>query len=62
MIILQLLLATTFCYDAHQRLKQAVIEIENGPVFTNDLNYSRIANAVFESKGYFPVHALARNF
>ncbi|XP_047102374.1 complex I assembly factor ACAD9, mitochondrial-like [Schistocerca piceifrons] len=58
----EVLIAGTFCKDALLRVKSAVKEIELGPVATNDSNYSKVAEKIFENKGYFPVHPLTRNF
>ncbi|KAJ8937474.1 hypothetical protein NQ314_011863 [Rhamnusium bicolor] len=58
----EMLMATTFCIKAVERVKDNVHKIYVGEVNTNDVNYRTITKRVFKHKGYFPKHPLTRNF
>jgi len=57
-----LLIANSFCLDATVRVKQNMEELINGPIITNDFNYTKIASTIFKNKGYCAAHPLARNW
>ncbi|KAG8236346.1 hypothetical protein J437_LFUL010480, partial [Ladona fulva] len=56
----EILLASTFCFDAHRRVKDNANSIVDGPAYNNDENYKKVAAKVFESHGYFAEHPLTR--
>ncbi|XP_071440547.1 complex I assembly factor ACAD9, mitochondrial-like [Hetaerina americana] len=58
----EILMAVTFCSDALKRVKANITEMINGPYYSSDSNYKKIASKIFESHGYFAEHPLKRNF
>ncbi|KAF4533144.1 hypothetical protein B566_EDAN007955 [Ephemera danica] len=58
----ELVLATTFCQDALNRIKINIKEIELGSGGTQDVSYKKIADKIFECNGYCAEHPLTRNF
>jgi hypothetical protein len=43
-------------------VKRNILDVDNGPIINNDLNYKKVAKQVFKSRGYFAEHPLARNY
>lgn len=58
----EMLMASTFSYDGMRTVRQLVVDMQEGPYMTNDLNHQKISKQLFKSKGYFAVHPLVRNF
>ncbi|XP_072181721.1 complex I assembly factor ACAD9, mitochondrial-like [Diadema setosum] len=58
----EVLIATTFVNEAHDRVRQAMTEIRLAPDYNNDASVLRIADEVFENHGYKAVHPLTREF
>lgn len=58
----EMVIAAAFCYDAMKLIKNRVTDIHLGTNFVPDSYNVRIGKQLFNSKGYFPVHPLTRNF
>jgi len=57
----QIHLAQAFCYDANVRCDRLVREIMGGELLTQDLHVKKIADTIFQNKGYCAAHPLQRN-
>ena len=55
-------LASAFCFEADQRCQQLLEELFGGHLRTQDLRIKKIADKIFENKGYCAEHPLKRNF
>ncbi|CAO1353360.1 unnamed protein product [Diamesa serratosioi] len=58
----EMLLASAICLSASDRVKAIAIDITKGEFICNDNNYKKIGKKVMESKSYFPVSPVTRNF
>lgn len=59
---MELLVATTFCIKAKERVRERVAKIWQGRFNTGDQNKKILADIVARSNGYCLEHPLARNF
>jgi len=57
----EIMIADAFCLEAVQRVRRLVQELEDGEHVTADYKLKRIADRVFEVKGYPVTHPLERN-
>lgn len=61
-LLLQIKLAASFCYDAAARSNRAIDELLEGDVGTQDIVLKQIAETMFANGGYCASHPLKRNF
>ena len=59
---LQLDLANSFCIEADLRCEQLLKELFGGDHVTQDLNVKKIAEKIFQNKGYCAEHPLKQNY
>ncbi|PSN49598.1 Acyl-CoA dehydrogenase family member 9 [Blattella germanica] len=58
----EMLIAATFCQEAHGRVKKNILEIEQATLNNTDESYKKLAEQICKRHGYFPVHPLTRNY
>jgi hypothetical protein len=58
---LQLALANSFCVEADLRCERNITELFGGDFVTQDLAMKKIAETIFQNKGYCAEHPLKQN-
>lgn len=59
---IEILMATTFCVKAKERVRQNVLRIWEGKYNTGDESKKVVTDTAAQWNGYFLEHPLARNF
>lgn len=58
----EMILASTICVNAMERVKFKINKVCHGPYLNNNENYRKISKKIFKFGKYFPQHPLTRNF